>query len=198
MIRFASQILLVILLAALSGCSVFGIATKGELEAAMQQEAVHQRELEARLASLDQDIEASREEMAALDRRMADATSQWAAMQAALVSHFDSLRTEFVTLDRDLDLVSQGVTTASAQAAQAQLDSRKAMRIQYETLLDDRDRLMRQLESLDMRLEAWPAGADTSGVPDEVAGIVEPRQDIGAGDVSAITPADQPDGAGSH
>ena len=31
MIRFASQILLVVLLAALSGCSVFGIATKGDL-----------------------------------------------------------------------------------------------------------------------------------------------------------------------
>ena len=127
MTRIATLIITLAVLAALSGCSVLGIATKGELETALEQEAVRQREVEARLAELDDALERSRADLAALDRRLRprlaaldsalasntrqleDATRQWTAMQAALVGHFDSLRTEYQLLGRDLELADLAV-----------------------------------------------------------------------------------------
>jgi len=215
MIRIASLILLLAALAALSGCSVFGIATKGELETAIQQEAVQQRELEASLADLSEELEASRADLAALDRRLrprlasldsalaenteqvAAATRQWNAMQAALVLHLDSLSTEYRLLGRDVAVVREGITTVGAQAAKARVASRQAMQIHYETLIEERDRLLEQLEALDQRLQTWPTPADsTAAVPDGITAAARPE--AGKIDIRVVTP-EQPtvaDGAG--
>lgn len=209
MIRIAS---LVLLLAALSGCSVFGVATKSELETALQQEAVQQKELEARLAELDDKLSGSQKDLALLDQQLrpqlaahdsalaaTDAKVAAATQhQARLVAHIDSLRTEYVTLDRDVDVVRQGMTTVTARAAKAQADSRQAIQIQYESLLDERDQLQRQLEALDQRLQTWPVPADTVVVPDGIAAAAEPAPSSEAGkiDIRVVTP-EEPASGGS-
>ena len=161
-------ILTIASLGVLTGCSVLGIATKGELEAAMQQEAVEMHDLELRLAALDEQLTAARSEIAAVDSALAGntervnaATRQWTALQATMVSHLDSLQTSFAVVERDIVAMRAGMTLATATAVQAQANSQRAMQTHFENLTQERDRLQQRLLELDQSLEAWPVELDS-------------------------------------
>jgi chromosome segregation ATPase len=208
--RLALLIPITLLLGALAGCSVFGIATRSDLEEAIRQEDADQRELAGRITDVNEQVEAARRELAAVDARLrprlasldsavaandervAAATRQWTAMQAAMVTHLDSLQTEVILVSRDMDLVRQGMDLAAAQAAVAHRNSRQAMQVHYEVLNAERLRLQERLLELDQRLGEWPAdqdslvsGAVPAAAADEPAGridirVIEPEQAAGA------------------
>jgi chromosome segregation ATPase len=204
MIRAPLIILITLTLTVLAGCSVFGIATKGELEAAIRQEDADQRELAGRIAALDEQLEAARRELSAMDARMqprlaaldsaveaseqrvSAATRQWTAMQASMVTHLDSLQTEVALVSRDMDMVRQGMDLASAQASLAHRNSKQAMQVHYEVLNEERLRLEQRLLELDSRLQAWPTEQDSLEALAAPVATAEPSE--GKIDIRIIEP----------
>ena len=71
----------------------------GSLDAA-ELAAVDQR-ITPRLAAIDSSV-------ADNSRRVDDATQQWSAMQTVMISHLDSLETEFTLVERDIAIVRAG------------------------------------------------------------------------------------------
>ena len=191
-------------LGALTGCSVLGIATKGDLEAAMQQEAVEMHEVELRLAALDEQLTVARSEISAVDRRLqprlaaldsalagnterlSAATRHWTALQAVMVVHLDSLQTEFALVERDIMAMRAGMTLATAQAVQANANSQRAMQTHFDNLTRERDRLQQRLLELDQSLEAWPAELDS--LPATSDGAEANPSEISRIDIRLVTP----------
>ena len=124
--------------------SVFGIATKSELEAAMAREAQTQRVVEGRLEALDgrlatvaEDLDRFEQrlqpELVRLDstvarnaREMELITARWAGVREQLKADVDSLRAshalvmdEVVWLRDDLDLARGDITRMGARADHA-------------------------------------------------------------------------------
>jgi chromosome segregation ATPase len=180
------SVVLIPLIIALGGCSVFGVATKNELEAAMSQQSVAQRETEARVTELTERLGEARDavrevekrlepRLTALDSAMARteqtvdrATQQWQSVQALLAADLDSVRAELAgisgevaAMQRGVDAMRQGMTSVRAQATSAQVRSREALRQQYEDLERERALLLGQLQDLEARLAAWPALTDS-------------------------------------
>jgi len=204
MIRIVFVILAMASLGALTGCSLLGIATKGELEAAIQQEGVEMHDLELRIAALDEQVTVARSELSAVDRRLqprlaaldsalasntervSAATRHWTALQAAMVSHLDSLKTEFALVERDIIVMRTGMTLATAQAALAQANSRRAMQTHFENLTQERDRLQQRLLELNQSLEAWPAEVDS--LPAAADGAAANPSEISKVDIRLVTP----------
>ncbi len=202
-----TSIVLIILTAVLGGCSVFGVATKSELESAMRQEAIAQRETESRLADLSDRLADAREAVGAVERRLqprlaaldsamarteqnvARSTQQWQSVQALLAADMDSVRVELdgvagevAAMSRGVASVREGMTLVSARASSAQDQSREALRRQQQALEREREHLLARLQDLESRLATWPALEDS--VP---AGSGQPRQPAAGTDAAPAT-----------
>jgi chaperonin cofactor prefoldin len=218
MTRITISILITILVGVLSGCSVFGIATKSELEAAMAREAQSQRVVEGRLEALDgrlatvaEDLDRFEQrlqpELVRLDstvarnaREMELITARWAGVREQLKADVDSLRAshalvmdEVVWLRDDLDLARGDITRMGARADHARLRSQQALQIHYDTIVRERARLERRLLDLDQRLAELSAiGADSTVTVPLDSGPVpeESTEDEGKVEIRGVTSRD--------
>jgi len=170
----------------LGGCSVFGVATKDELSAAMQQEAAANAATEARLAEIGDQVAVARAELERVERRLqpriagldsamtrtedrvARATQEWRSLQALMAADLDSVRVELdvvtgevAAMSRGMTSVREGMTLVRARATTAEEQSRESLRRQFETLQRERDHLLARLQDLEARLAAWPARDDS-------------------------------------
>ena len=105
-----------------------------------------------------------------------------------MVSHLDSLQTDFALVERDIIAMRAGMTLATAQAVQANANSQRALQTHFENLTQERDRLQQRLLELDRSLEAWPAEMDSvSAAPDP--------SEISKIDIRLVTPEEPVAGA---
>jgi len=208
--RITTTALLLLVLLAVGGCSVFGIATRGELEEAMNREAVQQRVVEDRLDALQRRLATTQEELETIDQRltpqvtaldaqvtevatdMETARLQWAAVRDALIAQLDSMQTEYAVLRTDVIMMRDGFGAVTADAQDAQVRSREAMQIHYDKTLAERHHLMMQLEQLDLELAAWqtdPAAMEPLTDPAAEQEIVPTSAPVGDEGRVIITPA---------
>ncbi len=199
--RITSFILIPILTILVGGCSVFGIATKGELEAAMEREAQAQRVMETRLAEVDGRLASVAEQIDAFESslrpRLAriDSTSQknaaemalinarWSGVRDQLRANVDSLRAshgrvidEVTWLRNDLDLARDDLTRVGARTEIARTRSQQALQIHHDTIMRERERLEARLLELDGRLDQLSAiRADSTTTVDFDAPTVTPE-----------------------
>jgi chromosome segregation ATPase len=219
-------VLLIATLFAVGGCSVFGIATKDELDEAMRREAASQRILEDRMAALENRIASAREALEALDARIAPqiaemntemnrltqdvnfATEQWEAMRLGLVDDIATLRGEFDLVEAEVLGVREGIDLATSQAQLANNQSQEALQVHYDNLLAERARLQGRLAELEERLQAWDEErAAQAAAPDQI--ILEPAgaaaadptpvetEEAGKIEIRAVTP-EQPSTSSSE
>ena len=192
--RITSFILIPILTILVGGCSVFGIATKGELEAAMEREAQAQRVMETRLASVAEQIDAFesslRPRLARIDStsqknaaEMALINARWSGVRDQLRANVDSLRAshgrvidEVTWLRNDLDLARDDLTRVGARTEIARTRSQQALQIHHDTIMRERERLEARLLELDGRLDELSAiRADSTTTVDFDAPTVTPE-----------------------
>jgi hypothetical protein len=172
-----------ILVLALGGCSVFGIATQDDLDEALRNEAAQRRMMEDRLAALQNRLETVRDEIdsfserfgpqitamdAEIDTMAADlddvyagmeaASQQWDTLRSGMIADLDSLRAEFDGMQQEIVAVRSGVDSVTVHAEQAALRSREAIRVHYENLLAERERLTLRLQELDGHLQTLQPG----------------------------------------
>jgi len=169
---------LIVLSVALSGCSVFGIATKTELEAAISEENEDQRALAERIDTLNGNLSAARRELADLDNRLRprlaamdsalaqndamvkETKAQWDAMQASMMANLDTIRAEVAVMDQSMGSMREGMVLVTGQAALAHSRSEDAMQAHYDSMLLERNHLQTKLMELEHRLQTWQAEAD--------------------------------------
>jgi len=176
--RIIPTILILMSLIALSGCSVFGIATKTELEAAISEENEDQRALAERIDTLNANLSAARRELADLDDRLRprlaamdsalaeneamvkETTAQWNAMQVAMIANLDTIRAEVAVMEQSMGSMREGMLLVTGQAAAAHSRSEDAMQAHYDSMLLERNHLQTKLMELEQRLQTWQAEAE--------------------------------------
>ncbi len=180
-----AAILIIVITA--SGCSVFGVATRNDLDTALLQEATARQRTEVRLESLDLRLADLAADLADLDRRLrprlasldsalirtsaevAMVTERWSDLRDDLTADLDSLYAGYdVVLDevaavRGNLLAAQGeLLDVGVRADVARDRSRQAVQLHRDALQWERERLQRRLVDLERRLQGLDAAVDST------------------------------------
>lgn len=140
-IRVSLLVVLLPLMVALGGCSLFGIATKGNLnELADQQEQQHQQ-LQSQVAQTEQKMDARVTEVE-------DKTRQLDQDLVRYETEIQSAKLQLQAIKLDLDTFEDGLDRATT-------DSKQALRIQHESVISERDRLRQRLNEIDALILSW-------------------------------------------
>lgn len=127
----------------LSGCSLFGIATKGELRELERTHEAERENLRRVISDIDQQLGDVEQEI----------TAAVANLEVARQEQ-ESLRLQMAGFEGNLDEVS-------ARAELAQEQSQKALRAHLQRLIDERERLQRHLDELDRQIQNWRFEVDS-------------------------------------
>jgi hypothetical protein len=171
--RLPVVIMVLPLMFLLGGCSIFGVATKGEMERQAQQdaqarqmmlqrvEAVNgrladisqqlddiERRMEPRLASLETDVQE-------LDQDMDNAKQQLMDLELGLRADLDKVSGDVQVVFDDMLLVRSNMNQVSTDAQKASRLSEQALEAQFNALVEERDRLMTYLALLDEKISKW-------------------------------------------
>lgn len=191
------------LAALLSGCSVFGVATRSELEAAVQQEAAARVRTESRVEALTDDLESLertlRPRLASLDSALvrttaevAMVTERWEGLRTTMASRLDTLAGDQEQVWLQLSRVRNGLATAQEQLGLARDDldevsdltdvaqrrSQRALTLHADGLRWERDRLRDRLAALERRLQDLDralADSAAAAAADSAGGKIEIR-----------------------
>jgi len=129
------------LLLALGGCSLFGIATKGNLnELADKQEMEHQQ--------LQTEVQQSEQQMDGRVTQVEDKTRQLDKDIVRYEAEIQSAKLQLQTIKMDMDTFEEGLDRAST-------DSKQALRIQHDSVISERDRLRQRLNQIDALILSW-------------------------------------------
>jgi predicted RNase H-like nuclease (RuvC/YqgF family) len=167
--RISFFLVLLPLLAALSGCSLFGIATKGNLnELADKQEQEH-RQLQTQVRQSEQEM----------DGRVTQVEGKTRELDQDMVRYeaeIQSAKLQLQVIKLDMDAFEEGLDRASN-------DSKQALRIQHDSVISERDRLYQRLTEIDALILSWeqqrmlePEGTVTP-VP---GGLIVPEKETGS------------------
>jgi len=150
----------VLLLGFVSGCSVFGIATKGDLKAQneelTQSMAAQQQTLDDSLARVTGQLEAMESELYAAVADL-DTRSQANATELA------QARVRFETIQGQVQLALADLATVGEAASRAEAGSRQAVQMHHDAQVAERQRLQDRLRELETQINAWYAPT----VPDD-------------------------------
>jgi predicted RNase H-like nuclease (RuvC/YqgF family) len=139
--RISFFLVLLPLLAALSGCSLFGIATKGNLnELADKQEQEH-RQLQTQVRQSEQEM----------DGRVTQVEGKTRELDQDMVRYeaeIQSAKLQLQVIKLDMDAFEEGLDRASN-------DSKQALRIQHDSVISERDRLYQRLTEIDALILSW-------------------------------------------
>ena len=167
--RISFFLVLLPLLVALSGCSLFGIATKGNLnELADKQEQEH-RQLQTQVRQSEQEM----------DGRVTQVEGKTRELDQDMVRYeaeIQSAKLQLQVIKLDMDAFEEGLDRASN-------DSKQALRIQHDSVISERDRLYQRLTEIDALILSWeqqrmlePEGTVTP-VP---GGLIVPEEETGS------------------
>ena len=159
------------LLVAAGGCSLFGVATKGEL-AAMEKATDERREQVARqVVDLDRQLADTSAQIDALERSLAPRLAALTDSVTTLGSDVGAARTKMAELELAVDLtrnqfedmrqyaarIDQDTQTASATAEDAASRSQETWQAYFDALLEERSRLQARLDALTEKIEQLQA-----------------------------------------
>ncbi len=176
--RIVFVVVMVPIAAALGGCSLFGIATKGNLEdLAVQEGEQHQQ--------LQNEVRASEQKMDGRVTQVEDKTRQLDQNLIRYETEIQSAKLQLQAILHDLDIFEEGLDRASS-------DSKQALQIQHDAIISERDRIRQRMNELDKLILSWepqrqvePAGTLTP-VP---SGLIIPEKQLETGSVSQAEPA---------
>jgi hypothetical protein len=154
------------LLAVLGGCSLFGIATKGNLEDLAQQQEQQHQELQA-------EVQESEKKMDGRLAQVEDQSRQLDQDLARYATEIESAKLQLQAILLDLEEFEEGLQRASR-------DSRKAMQVQYDAILSERDRIRIRLNELDKLIMSWeqqPLSEPEGTLTPVPGGLMVPEQE---------------------
>ncbi len=165
--RISLFVLLLPLLAALGGCSLFGIATKGNLSELADQQEMQNQQLQSQIAD-------SEKQMDSRVSQVEDKTHQLDRDLIRYETEIQSAKLQLQSIKLDLDTFEDGLDRATT-------DSKQALRIQHDSVISERDRLHQRLNEIDALILSWeqqrmlePEGNMTP-VPD---GLIVPEKQL--------------------
>ncbi len=139
--RIIFSLALLPLLLALGGCSLFGIATKGNLnELSDKQEMEHQQ--------LQAQVQQSEQQMDGRVTQVEDKTRELDQDMVRYEAEIQSAKLHLQTIKMDMDTFEEGLDRAST-------DSKQALRIQHDSVISERDRLRQRLNQIDALILSW-------------------------------------------
>jgi len=167
--RISFFLVLLPLILALGGCSLFGIATKGNLnELADKQEQEHRQ--------LQTQVRQSEQEMGGRVTQVEDKTRELDQDMVRYEAEIQSAKLQLQVIKLDMDAFEEGLDRASN-------DSKQALRIQHDSVISERDRLYQRLKEIDALILSWeqqrvlePEGTVTP-VP---GGLIVPEKKTGS------------------
>ncbi len=167
--RISFFLVLLPLLAALSGCSLFGIATKGNLNELSDKQEQEHRQLQTQ-------VRQSEQEMDGRVKQVEDKTRELDQDMVRYEAEIQSAKLQLQVIKLDMDAFEEGLDRASN-------DSKQALRIQHDSVISERDRLYQRLTEIDALILSWeqqrmlePEGTVTP-VP---GGLIVPEEETGS------------------
>ncbi len=149
----------ILLLGFLSGCSVFGIATKGDLN--RQNEELSQN-LAAQQAATNDQMDQSAEQLANVAGRLeamnAETNTAMAEMDSrhqATASELADMRIHFEMIQGQLQLALADLESVADVATRAEAGSRQAVQMHQDATRAERERLRERLQDLDNQISSW-------------------------------------------
>jgi len=140
---------------ALGGCSVFGVATKGNLEDLEEQQRAQYQELGRRVQQVDivmNDIEA---DLRGVENRLTQQVEANQQQTAALEKDVEDIVGRFQTALGDLQVIRSDIEFVAGRADRAAIDSRQSLRMHKDVMLKERDHLLQRLEHIDQLMRDW-------------------------------------------
>jgi len=141
-------------LGVLAGCSLFGVATKGDLK--KQNEALESR-LSAQAATWDSQLAGVSGRLDAMDHELGAAIADLEDKSHANSVAVADVRTRFEAIQGQLQMALADLESVSAAAERAEVGSRQALQAQREILEAERARLQGRLRELDGQLARLPS-----------------------------------------
>lgn len=167
--RISFFLLLLPLLTALGGCSLFGIATKGNLNELADKQDQEQRQLQTQ-------VRQSEQEMDGRVKQVEDRTRELDQDMVRYEAEIQSAKLQLQVIKLDMDTFEESLDRASN-------DSKQALRIQHDSVISERDRLHQRLKEIDALILSWeqqrmlePEGTVTP-VP---GGLIVPEEEAGS------------------
>ena len=167
--RISFFLVLLPLLAALGGCSLFGIATKGNLNELSDKQEQEHRQLQTQVRQSEQEM----------DGRVTQVEGKTRELDQDMVRYeaeIQSAKLQLQVIKLDMDAFEEGLDRASN-------DSKQALRIQHDSVISERDRLHQRLNEIDALILSWeqqrmlaPEGTVTP-VP---GGLIVPEEKTGS------------------
>lgn len=161
--RLPVLVLLLPILGSLAGCSVFGIATKGDLS---KQNEVTNRELTAMNQTVDGRLNSMQQ---SLDSELAGITGTLQAMEQELnttIADLDGrsqanadeladMQLHFQMIQGQVQLALADLESVAAAASRAEAESKQAVQLQHDAQLAEREHLRSRLQELDAVISSW-------------------------------------------
>lgn len=142
----------ILLLGFLSGCSVFGIATKGDLK--RQNEELSQNMADQQAATNDQLANVAGR-MEAMNTELNTAMADLDSRHEATASELADVRVHFEMIQGQLQLALADLESVADVATRAEAGSRHAIQMQQDAVTAERERLRERLQDLDNQISSW-------------------------------------------
>lgn len=149
----------------LGGCSLFGIATKGNLEEAVAAQEAQNQQTASQLAEMSNDL-------SAIDTKLTDDL-------ARIDGNVTQMRQTIVAAQQALQSIQFEMDSLALEVEQAGLKGERALVMHKDNLVTERARLRMRIQELDDQIDAWhqtmPA-ASTPPVTTQVPPRIVPEQ----------------------
>jgi len=199
--RLTGFVILMPLMFSLGGCSVFGVATKGDLDKLAQEDAQARQMLVQRiervndqLASIAQNLEDIERRMEPrltdletnvqqLDQQVASSQQQLLDLELGLRTDLDQVRNDVQVVYDDMQFVRTEMNSVTGDVQMASQRSQQALEAHYYTMIDERERLVAYLATLDEKIEKWHVDLQKAAQPDSVEELGQQAlvpEDLGA------------------
>ena len=139
--RISFFLVMLPLLVALGGCSLFGIATKGNLNELSDKQEQEHRQLQTQ-------VRQSEQEMDGRVKQVEDKTRELDQDMVRYEAEIQSAKLQLQVIKLDMDAFEEGLDRASN-------DSKQALRIQHDSVISERDRLHQRLKEIDALILSW-------------------------------------------
>jgi hypothetical protein len=146
--RIVGPLVLVPLLFMLGGCSLFGIATKGNLKEFSEEQAARDEAQQAQLQQMGEQLRTVESGLQASLAALADENRLRDEEQAALKANMQAAQIQVQAVLADLESLVGVVEVARA-------DSRSAIKMQQDEIYAERERLQQRVVALDALIRSW-------------------------------------------
>ncbi len=152
MLTSLRYLLPVLLLGFLSGCSIFGIATNGDLE---KQNELMAQEMATMQQSVGDQMARVSGQLGAMEEEMYVAMADLERLNKDNTVELIQIRTRFETIQGRLQVALIDLENVATSASRAEAGSRQAVQLHQDAQLAERERLQNRLRELDVQISNW-------------------------------------------